>query len=114
MSYDEMNRTAVQSLWNHMPHQPYGWQDDTAVVGLAPRQVTTLDIPEAWVAPQLRRLIRPFAQQRSQIPNSGPELEVIEREQFRLVQAEDLRAERFPNTFICTVCGHFATIRPGD
>ncbi|GHJ11268.1 hypothetical protein TPA0907_56350 [Micromonospora humidisoli] len=114
MSYDEMNRTAVQSLWNHMPHQPYGWHDGTAVVGMAPRQVSTLDIPEAWVAPQLRRLIRPFAQLRSQGANPGPELEIVDREQYRLVQAEDLRAERFPNTFICTTCGHFTRIRPGD
>ncbi|MBF9131394.1 hypothetical protein I0C86_20860 [Plantactinospora sp. S1510] len=114
MSYDEMNRTAVQALWNHMPDQPYGWHDGTVAVGLAPRQVTTLDIPEAWVAPRLRRLIRPFAQLRSQIPNSGPELEIVQREQYRLVQAEDLRAARFPNTFICTACGIFVAVRPGD
>jgi hypothetical protein len=114
MSFDDMTRTAVQALWNHMPDQPYNWSNRASVIGRTPRQVTPLDIPEAWVAPQLRRLIRPFAQQRSGIPNSGPELEIIERGQYQLVQAEDLRAERFPNTYLCRTCGQFTNVRLGD
>ena len=109
-----MTRTAVQALWNHMPDQPYNWGNRASVIGRTPRQVTPLDIPEAWVAPQLRRLIRPFAQQRSGIPNSAPELEIIERGQYQLVQAEDLRAERFPNTYLCRTCGQFTNVRLGD
>ena len=114
MSFDEITRTSVQALWNHLPDQPYNWGNRASVIGQTPRQVTPLDIPEAWVVPQLRRLVRPFAQQRSSIPNSGPELEIIEREQYRLVQAEDLRAERYPNTYLCRTCGLFTTVRPGD
>ena len=114
MSLDEITRTAVQALWNHLPGQPYNWGNRASVIGQTPRQVTPLDIPEVWVAPQLRRLIRSFAQQRSGIPNSGPELEIIEREQYQLVQAEDLRAERFPNTYLCRTCGLFMTVRPGE
>ena len=114
MSFEEITRSAAQALWNHLPDQPYNWGNRASVVGQTPRQVTPLDIPEAWVAPQLRRLIRPFAQQRSRIPNSGPELEIIEREQYQLVQAEDLRAERFPNTYLCRVCGQFTTVRLGE
>ena len=114
MSFDQITRTAVQALWNHMPDQPYNWASRASVIGQTPRQVTPLDIPEAWIVPQLRRLVRPFAQQRSGIPNSGPELEIIERGQYRLVQAEDLRAERFPNTYLCRTCGQFTTVRSGD
>ena len=114
MSLDEITRTAVQALWNHLPDQPYNWGNRASVIGQTPRQVTPLDIPEVWVAPQPRRLIRPFAQQRSGIPNSGPELEIIERELYQLVQAEDLRAERFPNTYLCRTCGQFTTVRPGE
>jgi hypothetical protein len=114
MAFEEITRTAVQALWNHLPDQPYNWGNRASVIGQTPRLVTPLDIPEAWVAPQLRRLVRPFAQQRSGIPNSGPELEIIEREHYQLVQAEDLRAERFPNTYLCRTCGQFATVRPGD
>lgn len=114
MTFDEMTRTAVQALWNHLPDQPYNWGNRASVIGQTPRLVTPLDIPEQWVAPQLRRLIRPFAQQRSGIPNSGPELEIIERGQYQLVQAEDLRAERFPNTYLCRTCGQFTNVRPGD
>ena len=114
MSFEEITRSAAQALWNYLPDQPYNWGNRASVIGQTPRQVTPLNIPEVWVAPQLRRLIRPFAQQRSGISNSGPELEIIEREQYQLVQAEDLRAERFPNTYLCRVCGRFTTVRPGD
>src|SRR5271165_3642956 len=82
MSLDEITRTAVQALWNHLPGQPYNWGNRASVIGQTPRQVTPLDI--------------------------------IEREQYQLVQAEDLRAERFPNTYLCRTCGLFMTVRPGE
>ncbi|MFF8566518.1 hypothetical protein ACF06N_16330 [Streptomyces albidoflavus] len=112
MTYDTLNRTATQALWNHMPGQPYNWDNQVSVIGEPPRHASPLDVPEAWLAPQLRRLIRPFAQQHSGIPNSGPELDIIERGQYSIVEAHDLQASRFPNTFICHECGHLSTVNP--
>ncbi len=40
--------------------------------------------------------------------------EIIDRGQFSLVKAEDLRAARFPNTFLCRACGRFKTVRTGQ
>lgn len=112
MTLAELNRTSMQALWNHLPRQPYNWETKASVVGLSPRQVSALDIAEDWVKPQLRRLIRPFAEAISGIPNGGPELDVVDRGQFALVQADDLRAERFPNTFLCQICAAF--VRPSS
>ncbi len=111
MTAAELNRSSMQALWNHLPRQPYNWETKAAVIGLTPRQVSPLDIAEEWVKPALRTLIRPFAEQMSGVPGAGPELDIIDRGQFRLVQAEDLRAERFPNTFHCANCGVFASQR---
>ncbi len=111
MALAELNRSRMQALWNHLPGQPYNWETSAAVLGATPRQVTELDIAEDWVRAQLRRLIRPFAEARSGVPNGGPELDIIDRTQYRLVQAEDLRAERFPNTYRCEQCGIFTTPR---
>lgn len=109
MTVAELNRTSMQALWNHLPGQPYNWEAKASVQGLTPRQVSPLDIAEDWVKPQLRRLIRPFAEAMSNIPNTGPELDIIDRGQFALVHAEDLRAERFPNTYLCAGCGIFTS-----
>ncbi|MEU4607424.1 hypothetical protein AB0F43_30940 [Kribbella sp. NPDC023972] len=114
MAIDELRRTNISALWRYMPGQPYNWASKATVVGEDPRQVSTLDVPEAWVAPQLRRLILPFAAAASGIPGSGPELEIIDRHQFTLVKAEDLRASRFPNTFLCRACSRFRTVRSGQ
>jgi hypothetical protein len=115
MSNDQITRSAMQALWGHLPEQPYHWGPDrVAVVGRSPRTTSPLDLPEEWVAPQLRRLIRPFAQQRSGQPNTGPELEVIERQQYELVTVDELNADRFPNTFLCRSCGHFTRVNTGD
>ncbi len=111
MALAELNRSRMQALWNHLPGQPYNWETSAAVIGTTPRQVTELDIAEDWVRAQLRRLIRPFAEARSGVPNGGPELDIIDRTQYRLVQAEDLRAERFPNTYRCDTCGIFTAPR---
>ncbi len=112
MAYAELHRAATQALWNHMPEQPYNWDSQVSVIGKPPRQTSPLDVPEAWLAPRLKRLIRPFAQQRSGIPNSGPELDIIERGQYDLVEARDLQASRFPNTFLCRECGHLSSVDP--
>lgn len=111
MTLAELNRSSMQALWNHLPRQPYNWETKAAVIGLTPRQVSPLDIAEDWVKPALRTLIRPFAEALSGVPGAGPELDIIDRGQFRLVQAEDLRAERFPNTWHCTTCGTFTSER---
>jgi hypothetical protein len=114
MAMEELTRTNIQALWRYMPGQPFNWSSTVSVQGETPRQVSTLDVPEAWVAPQLRRLIAPFAEAASGTPGVGPELEVIERGQFELVRAEDLRATRFPNTFHCRACGRFIKVRAGE
>ncbi|ALG08185.1 hypothetical protein [Kibdelosporangium phytohabitans] len=114
MSIEELNRTNIQALYRYMPGQPFNWSSKVSVVGRSPRHTSPLDIPEAWVAPQLRRLIRPFAEGVSRQAGVGPELEVIDRGQYALVKAEDLQASRFPNTFHCAACGHFRTVRVGE
>lgn len=114
MVADELNRTNISALWRHMPDQPYNWRSVASVLGRTPRHVSPLDVPEGWVAPTLRRLILPFAEEASGIPGSGPEVEVIEQRQFELVKAEDLQAERFPNTFLCEQCARFRSVKPGD
>jgi hypothetical protein len=114
MTIEEVSRSNIQALWRHMPGQPFNWGSKATVIGDTPRQVSGLDVPEGWVAQQLRRLVVPFAQAASGIPGSGPEVEVIERRQFTLVKAEDLRANRFPNTFLCKRCGLFKTVRLSD
>jgi hypothetical protein len=111
MALAELNRSRMQALWNHLPGQPYNWETSAAVLGTTPRQVTELDIAEDWVRAQLRRLIRPFAEARSGVPGGGAELDIIDRTQYRLVQAEDLRADRFPNTYRCEQCGIFTAPR---
>jgi hypothetical protein len=113
MTYDTLSRTNIQALWRYLPGQPFNWASKMSVIGETPRQVSALDVPENWVIPQLRRLIRPFAEASSGTSGRGPELDVIERGQFALVKAEDLRASRFPNTFHCGVCGTFRAARIG-
>ncbi|HKS46386.1 MAG TPA: hypothetical protein VJT49_14995 [Amycolatopsis sp.] len=110
MTMEELNRTNIQALWRHMPGQPYNWPRKATVVGDNPKQVSPLDVPEGWVAPQLRRLVRPFAEAVSGAPNVGNELATIDGLLFELVKAEDLQAVRFPNTFHCSNCGRFTTI----
>ncbi|MEU2179024.1 hypothetical protein ABZ552_32855 [Nocardia sp. NPDC019219] len=113
MAYDRINRTNIQALYRYMPGQPYNWgMNKPSVIGLTPRQTTSLDLPERWVVPQLRRLIEPF----SANTNGGTttSLDVIDREQFILVKAEDLQAERFPNTFMCGTCNSFRTAPVGQ
>ncbi len=114
MAIEELHRSNIQALWRYMPGQPYNWSSKAAVVGETPHQVSPLDVPEGWVAPQLRRLIRPFAEAASGVPGVGQELEIIDRGQFELVKAEDLRAVRFPNTYLCGTCGLFRTVRAGE
>lgn len=111
MAYDKITRTNIQALYRYMPGQPYNWgTNKPSVIGLTPRQTTSLEVPERWVAPQLLRLIRPFSKEGA----SSEALQVIEREQFVLVQAEDLQAERFPNTFFCSRCERFRVVRVGE
>ncbi|WP_169815369.1 hypothetical protein [Nocardia yamanashiensis] len=104
MSHETLSRTNIQALYRHMPEQPYNWGAKTSVVGLPPRQTTSLDIPEEWVAPQLKRLLQPY---------TGYEetTQILQRGQFALVKAEDLQAQRFPNTFICPKCGAFRHVQ---
>src|SRR3954464_2959250 len=89
VSIEELNRTNIQALWRHMPGQPYNWPRKATVVGDNPKQVSPLDVPEGWVAPQLRRLVRPFAEAVSGAPNVGNELAIIDGLLFELVKAED-------------------------
>lgn len=116
MAFDRINRTSIQALYRYMPGQPYNWMSKASVVGRPPRQTTSLDLPERWVAPQLCRLIRPFLSIGSGGVGIIPEIEVIERERFALVKAEDLQAGRFPNTFLCGVdnCPEFRTVPEGE
>lgn len=114
MTADELNRTNISALWRHMPDQPYNWRSIASVIGRTPRHVSPLDVPEGWVAPILRRLIVPFAEESSGVPGAGPEIDVIDQRQFELVKAEDLQAERFPNTFLCDQCARFRQVRVGD
>jgi hypothetical protein len=114
MSIEELSRSNVKALWNHMPDQPYNWGARASVVGQTPRHTSVLDIPEGWVATLLRRLILPFAEATSGIPGSGPELEIVDGLQFQLVKAEDLQAVRFPNTFLCSTCSLFRSVKAGD
>ena len=101
MAIEELNRTNIQALWRHMPQQPFNWPRKAAVLGGNPKQTSVLDVPEGWVKPQLRRLVAPFAEAVSGTPNVGRELDVIESMLFELVKAEDLQADRFPNTYHC-------------
>lgn len=114
MTTDEIYRSNVQALWNHLPDQPYNWRSISSVIGRPPRHVSPLDVPEGWVAPMLRRQILPFAEAVSTIPGSGPEVDVIDQRQFSIVKAEDLQAARFPNSFLCHACGLFQTVNPSD
>ena len=107
MALEELNRTNIQALWRHMPQQPFNWPRKAAVLGGNPKQTSALDVPEGWVKPQLRRLVAPFAEAVSGTPNVGRELDVIESMLFELVKAEDLQADRFPNTYHCGTCGRF-------
>lgn len=114
MVIEELHRTNIQALYRYMPGQPFNWSSKVSVLGGSPRHTSALDIPEAWVARQLQRLIRPFAEGVSGQPGVGPELEIIERGQYALVKAEDLQASRFPNTFHCAACGCFRKVRSGE
>jgi hypothetical protein len=114
MTTKELRRSNVQALWRHLPDQPYNWGTEASVLGRSPRHTTQLDIPEGWVAGQLRRLVEPFASAVSGIPGAGRELDLIDAGAFQLVQAEDLQAERFPNTFLCQRCGRFKGVQVGD
>ncbi|MFC4586011.1 hypothetical protein [Sphaerisporangium corydalis] len=114
MAFDKLNRSNIAALWRYMPGQPYNWSSKGSVVGKAPRQVTPLDLPEGWVAPQLHRLLLPFGAANAGNPGARAELEVIGRGQFVLVKAEDLGAERFPNSFLCRVCCIFKIIQTGE
>jgi hypothetical protein len=116
MAFDRINRTSIQALYRYMPGQPYNWMAKASVIGRPPRQTTSLDLPERWVAPQLSRLIRPFTSIGSGGAGTAPELEIIERDRFTLVKAEDLQAVRFPNTFLCghDDCPEFRTVRAGE
>ncbi|MFB9461766.1 hypothetical protein [Streptomyces cinereospinus] len=114
MAFEQLSRSNIQALWRYMPGQPYNWSSKGSVIGQQPRQVTALDVPEGWVAPQLTRLLLPFTAAAKGGSRSGSELHAIDRGQFRLVKAEDLRATRFPNTFICRTCGLFKTVRSSD
>jgi hypothetical protein len=107
----ELNRTNIQALWRHMPGQPFNWPRKATVVGESPKQVSPLDVPEGWVAPQLRRLVAPFAEAVAGMPNVGNELATIDGLLFEFVKAEDLQAARFPNTFHCGQCGRFTTVK---
>jgi hypothetical protein len=110
MAIEELNRTNIQALWRHMPQQPFNWPRKAAVLGGNPKQTSALDVPEGWVRPQLRRLVAPFAEAVSGTPNVGRELDVIESMLFELVKAEDLQADRFPNTYHCGTCGRFTAV----
>jgi hypothetical protein len=110
MAIEELSRTYIQALWRHLPQQPYNWPRKAAVIGASPKQTSALDIPEGWVRPQLRRLIMPFAEALSGASGVGRELDIIDSLLFDLVKAEDLQAERFPNTFHCGSCGRFTTV----
>jgi hypothetical protein len=110
---EEITRSGMQALWRNMPRQPFQWgPHKVSVLGRTPRNPTPLDVPEEYVAAQLRRLVRPFSAQRATATSPGPELEVIDRQQYQLVKVEDLVADRFPNAFLCRKCNAFATVRP--
>lgn len=114
MAFEQLNRSNIQSLWRYMPGQPYNWPSKGSAIGEPPRQVTSLDVPEGWVAPQLRRLLMPFGAENLRNPGMSAELTAIDRRQFSLVKAEDLQASRFPNTFLCRTCNTFQTVKPGE
>ncbi|MEU0481514.1 hypothetical protein ABZ260_20285, partial [Streptosporangium sp. NPDC006013] len=114
MAFDKLNRSNIGALWRYMPGQPYNWSSRGSVIGEPPRQVTPLDVPEGWVAPQLRRLLLPFAATNAAGPGAKAELDIIDRRQFNLVKAEDLKASRFPNTFLCRDCRAFQNVRTGE
>lgn len=105
MNTDVLNRSASQALFNFMPGQPFRWKDEV-VIGAGARQVSALDVMEEWVAPALRRLIRPFAE-----ATGGSELTVIDSGAFTLVSAGDLQATRFPDSYLCRTCQRFATCK---
>lgn len=111
MAIEELSRTYIQALWRHMPQQVFNWPRKATVLGSPPKQTSALDIPESWVRPQLRRLVMPFAEAVSGAPNVGRELDIIDSLLFELVKAEDLQAERFPNTYHCAVCGRFTVVK---
>jgi hypothetical protein len=114
MAIEELNRTNIQSLYRYMPDQPFNWSSKAAVIGQTPRHASSLNVPEEWAKPQLRRLLRPFANASAASGAGTPELDVIERDRFALVKAEDLQATRFPSTFRCRTCGQFRAIRIGE
>lgn len=113
MATEELRRSNIQALWRHLPDQTFNWRSVASVVGKQPRQVSALDVHEDWVAPLVRRHVLPFAEAVSGIPGVGPELDAIDQRQYELVKAEDLQAERFPNTFVCAACGRFEKVNPG-
>ena len=104
----------IQALWRHMPGQPYNWRAVAvrhrrdAAAGLAPR--CSRGLGRAAAAPP----DPPVRGSRLRHPGSGPEVDVDRPAQFELVKAEDLQAERFPNTFLCQPCGRFRRSTPGD
>ncbi|GAA2818684.1 hypothetical protein [Crossiella cryophila] len=116
MSTDELNRSTTQVLWSHLPQQPYQWgHHKVTVLGHAPAHPNPLNVPEEWVAPQLRRLIRPFTRPRSVGSEPGfTQLDIVNRGMYELVTVDGVSAERFPNTFHCRECDHFDVTHPGD
>jgi hypothetical protein len=113
MTTEEFRRTNIQVLWRHLPGQPFNWGTTASVIGRPPRQATSLDVPEDWVAPMLRRLIEPFAEA-STVPGAGSQLAIIDAREFELLKAHDGQAERFPNTYLCGTCQTFRSVRPID
>lgn len=116
MTADEIQRSTTQVLWSHLPEQPYQWgHRKITVIGSGPAQQNALDVPEEWVAPQLRRLVRPFARQRTAAAGSGyTELDIVDSGMYELVTVDGVSAKRFPNTFRCRQCEHFEVVGPHD
>ncbi|WP_053733856.1 zinc ribbon domain-containing protein [Nocardia sp. NRRL S-836] len=120
MSTEELFRSTTQVLWSHLPRQPYQWgHRKITVVGHEPAQLNSLDVPEEWVAPQLRRLVRPFARHRTAAAGASAgsgytELDLVDRGMYQLVTVDGVTAERFPNTFRCRSCEHFEVIGSRD
>lgn len=105
-----MNRGRTSSLFRYLPGQTYNWQDRKgSFVGVDDVDTREMDIPRAWMKRALRRLVRPFGVAARSSGGSFPGLDIIEREQFELLEPKKLRGEFFPTTFVCLQCDRFHT-----
>lgn len=104
----KMSRGQIQSLFRFMPGQLYNWPNrQGSFMGTDDVDSRRLDVPVAWIKRALRRLVSPFAASARAQNINFPGLQLIEQEQFEMLEPRKFRGEFFPRTYVCPACDRF-------